>query len=199
MRLPRLSRLACRALLALLPAIASVAHAQQEHSASARALCPPGEPDSLQISWNTPCDSGDWLFEPDVGCRMWDWHPAIEDEATWTGSCKNGLGNGHGVAQWYEHGRPIDRFEGTVVAGQRQGPGRYTWNEDNWYVGHYKDDLPNGPGTALIAGETFVGQWRAGCIVDKAGTVAIGVPRTSCTPPDARVSRLAAPLDGGRQ
>src|SRR5258708_6928935 len=66
--------------------------------------CSPGEPDSVQISWDTPCDSGSWLFEPSVGCRMWDWHPAPEDAPTWTGACKGGKKAGYGVAQWFEHG-----------------------------------------------------------------------------------------------
>jgi hypothetical protein len=138
------------------------------------------EPDSLQISWNTPCDEGNWLYEPGVGCRIWDWHPAPEDVATWTGACNAGLLAGRGVLQWSEHGRPIDRFEGTFVAGKRQGPGRYKWNDADWFIGLYKDDVPDGPGTASIAGQTFSGQWRAGCLTQNARTVAIGVPRNSC-------------------
>jgi hypothetical protein len=142
--------------------------------------CLPIEPDSVQISWNTPCDSGSWLFEPTVGCRMWDWHPDRTDTTTWTGGCKDGILTGYGVVQWYEHGRPIDRFDGTFVAGRRQGPGRYRWNEADWYVGFYDNDVPNGLGTAHIAGQTFSGQWRAGCFRQGVLTVAIGVPRKSC-------------------
>lgn len=32
---------------------------------------------------------------------------------------------GRGVAQWYEHGRPFDHFEGVVRHGKREGFGRY--------------------------------------------------------------------------
>ena len=148
----------------------------------------------MQISWQAPCDKGEWLFEPGVGCRMWDWHPAPEDGATWTGRCQGGTKSGHGIVQWFEHGRPIDRFEGTYLAGRRQGPGRYRWNEDNWYVGQYKDDLPDGLGTAYIAGETLSGRWQAGCFKLGSKTVAIGVARTSCEQMDFRSVR--APVTG---
>jgi len=43
--------------------------------------------------------------EPDVGCRMWDWHPALEDMVIWTGRCKGDPKSGHGIVQWFEHGR----------------------------------------------------------------------------------------------
>ena len=49
--------------------------AQQVALTQAKPDCPPGEPDSLQISWTQPCDSGTWLFDTEAGCRMWDWHP----------------------------------------------------------------------------------------------------------------------------
>ena len=142
--------------------------------------CPSEEPDSVQISWVEPCEQGNWLFDTELGCRMWDWHPDPHDKTSWSGACPKGQKEGRGVLQWYEHGRPIDRFEGTFVAGRRQGPGRYRWNDEDWYVGDYEDDLPNGRGTASIAGETFSGQWQAGCFQHAEKTVAIGVPRTSC-------------------
>src|SRR5689334_1019698 len=141
---------AAGALFAVLLATGTGAGAQDLSAMARPTDCSPVEPDSVQISWDTPCTSGDWLFEPEVGCRMWDWHPFPSDGATWTGQCKAGLKVGRGVVQWFEHGRPIDRFEGAFVAGKRQGPGRYIWNDDDWYVGFYDDDLPNGLGTARI-------------------------------------------------
>jgi hypothetical protein len=169
------------AIAALLTAlIAPGAGAQELSAIGGPADCAPAEPDSVQISWEAPCDSGDWLFEPGVGCRMWEWHPSPSDGATWTGQCRTSQRVGWGVVQWFEHGQPIDRFEGTFVAGKRQGAGRYTWNTDDWYVGLYDADLPNGLGTARIAGETFAGQWQTGCFRHGDKTVAIGVPRTSC-------------------
>ena len=74
--------------------------------------CDVMEPDPLGISWTAPCDEGRWLLDPQSGCRLWDWHPAPEDTSTWTGACPAGRKEGRGVVQWFEHGRPIDRFEG---------------------------------------------------------------------------------------
>lgn len=149
--------------------------------------CLHDEPDSVQINWDTPCQDGLWLMDSQLGCRMWDWHPAPEDRITWTGACRAGNKMGRGVLQWYEHGRPIDRFEGTFVSGHRQGRGRYVWNETDWYEGVYENDLPHGPGTAHIAGEIFAGQWKRGCFTQGARVLAIGVPRTLCEQPQERM------------
>jgi hypothetical protein len=155
--------------------------------------CPVDEPDSVQISWDTPCLQGTWLLDTELGCRMWDWHPAPEDTATWTGICRAGIKAGPGVMQWFEHGRPIDRFEGTYVAGQRQGPGRYRWNEREWFDGVYEGGVPDGPGTAHFAGEVFTGQWHGGCLKQGNRVVAIGVPRKSCGESKYRLARDPVP------
>ncbi len=65
-----------------------MAFAQALPSSSVRQDCPPGEPDSVQISWNEPCEAGTWLLDTELGCRMWDWHPAPEDKAEWSGACR---------------------------------------------------------------------------------------------------------------
>ena len=139
------------------------------------------EPDSVEISWQTPCETGNWLLDTETGCRMWDWHPDLRDHATWTGGCPRGTKDGHGVVQWFEHGQAIDRFEGTFHAGKREGFGRYQWNATDRYEGHYANDVPDGFGAATVAGETFAGEWTKGCFGTGDRTVAIGVPRTSCT------------------
>jgi hypothetical protein len=144
--------------------------------------CPSEEPDTLQISWNQPCDEGGWLFDTETGCRMWDWHPDPNDRAHWTGTCKAGLKDGAGIVQWFEHGLPIDRFEGAFSAGKREGRGRYEWNNDINYVGSYRDGVPDGQGTLKLEKETFSGTWRKGCLSAGERTIAIGVQRSSCRP-----------------
>jgi hypothetical protein len=158
-----------------------MAFAQALPSSSVPQDCPPGEPDSVQISWTEPCEGGAWLLDTELGCRMWDWHPAPEDKATWSGMCRAGLPEGRGTAQWYEHGRPIDRFIGTYRNGKRVGEGQYVWNENVRYEGAYTDDVPNGRGVFRLDGETFAGEWKAGCFAREDGRiVAIGVPRATC-------------------
>lgn len=154
--------------------------AQQFALAPGRSDCAMDEPDSLQISWNSPCEEGDWLLEPGVGCRMWDWHPDKQDKVTWSGACRSGLKEGKGVAQWTEHRQPIDRFEGTYRNGRREGVGRYSWNRADRFEGTYADDLPNGFGTVTLAGTTLSGEWRNGCLKVGDKTVAVGASLESC-------------------
>jgi hypothetical protein len=142
--------------------------------------CPFDEPDSVQISWVAPCEDGNWLFDTETGCRMWDWHPALHDKATWSGACLRGVKEGPGVVQWTEHGLPIDRFEGTYRNGRREGFGRYRWNATDRFEGLYANDLPHGLGTAHLAGETFAGDWQNGCMTKGERVVAIAVPRRTC-------------------
>ena len=133
--LPRTRRLALVLLFATLMTANGMAGAKEPTPLQNGAGCLHDEPDSVQISWEAPCQDGSWLMDTELGCRMWDWHPAPEDKVTWTGACRAGIKMGRGVLQWYEHGRPIDRFEGTFVSGRRQGSGRYVWNETDWYEG----------------------------------------------------------------
>lgn len=147
---------------------------------SVAADCMIDAPDSVETSWSAPCKEGDWVYDGAGGCRMWDWRPQVRDSATWTGACLDGEKNGIGVVQWFEGGAPIDRFEGGYIAGRRQGFGRYAWNTADRFDGHYVDDVPNGLGTAVIGGTTFIGTWKRGCLWQLDWVVAIGVPRTSC-------------------
>jgi hypothetical protein len=162
-------------LLMLVPALALAAAGT--HAAS----CGVAQPDSLQISWTSPCQDGSWDRDPEGGCRLWDWRPAPEDTATWSGACQSGRKEGRGVVQWYEHGRPIDRFEGTFQDGKREGAGRYEWPAGQSYRGTYKADLPNGWGTVTIDGKSFTGTWHHGCLAYGDKLIAIGVLPGACS------------------
>jgi len=151
--------------------------------------CPPEEPDSVQISWVEPCENGNWLFDTELGCRMWDWHPDPHDKASWSGTCSKGKKEGRGVLQWFEHGQRIDRFEGTYRNNRREGFGRYEWNESDRFEGQYVNGVPQGVGTANIAGEVFAGEWRNGCLRKGTRVVAIGVPRRSCADLSVAIDR----------
>jgi len=153
---------------------------QQMAAVSTGGDCPPESPDSLEISWTQPCDEGDWVLDTEVGCRLGDWHPDPNDRVTWSGACEGGSKQGQGVAQWYEHGQAIDRFEGTFRNGKREGFGRYVWAPGVSYVGLYANDVPDGVGTATLLGENFSGTWKNGCLADGGRVVAIGVERSSC-------------------
>jgi MORN repeat protein len=143
--------------------------------------CGTGQPDSLEINWTAPCQDGSWELDPRVGCRLWGWRPDPEDSATWSGNCLSGRKEGSGVVQWYEHGRPIDRFEGVFRHGEREGVGRYDWPAGQRYQGTYVAGLPNGQGTVTIDGASFTGIWHRGCLAQAEKRIAIGVGLDSCS------------------
>jgi len=176
----RLSIYASVLLVAATQWIGASAHAQQLALVPAQPDCPSGEPDSLQISWTDTCEQGDWFLDTRSGCRMWDWYPDLKDRAMWSGACPDGKKEGRGVVQWFEHGQPIDRFEGTYRKNKREGFGRYNWTPQTSFEGTYANDVPNGPGTAKVLGESFVGDWKNGCFTQGTRVVAIGVERSSC-------------------
>ncbi len=173
-------------LLGPLLLVAGTVSAQQLALTPAKTDCPPGEPDSVQISWTAPCETGDWLLETEAGCRMWDWHPDPDDKAQWKGACRAGQPDGEGQVQWYEHGRPIDRFAGTYRDGKREGRGEYTWNDSVRFEGSYSNDLPQGQGVVRIGDVVMSGEWSKGCLAKGGKVVAIGVPRASCGPSTGR-------------
>jgi hypothetical protein len=142
--------------------------------------CDVVKPDTLEINWTAPCQDGSWDLDPQVGCRLWDWSPDPSDTATWSRSCLSGQKEGGGVVQWYEHGRPIDRFEGVFRRGKREGFGRYDWPAGQRYQGIYTADLPNGQGTVTIDGVPFAGNWHRGCLIHGDRRIAIGVPLSAC-------------------
>lgn len=188
----RISIYASVLLIAAAQLAGAPAFAQQLAMAPPQSDCPSEEPDSLQVSWTQPCEEGDWLLDPQAGCRMWDWHPDPQDRAVWSGRCTGGKKDGLGTVQWFEHGQRIDRFEGSYRDGRREGFGRYVWNDETRFEGHYVNDVPNGPGTAILAGETFTGDWRNGCLRKGSQVIAIGVERSTC-------GDLAAQLERPRQ
>jgi hypothetical protein len=145
--------------------------------------CDVAQPDSLEINWTEPCQDGSWDLVLHVGCRLWEWRPDPEETVTWSGSCLSGQKEGRGVVQWYEHGRPIDRFEGVFRHGKREGFGRYDWPAGQRYQGSYMADLPNGQGTIAIDGLSFAGTWRRGCLRQGDKRIAVGVPLSACRDP----------------
>jgi len=86
-------------LITLLTFVPHSAFAADPFTAQEPMACRVDEPDSVQISWDTPCLQDTWLLDAELGCRMWDWHPAPEDTATWTGICSAGIKAGPGVVQ----------------------------------------------------------------------------------------------------
>jgi hypothetical protein len=84
--LPRTRRLALVLLFATLMTANGMAGAKEPTPLQNGAGCLHDEPDSVQISWEAPCQDGSWLMDTELGCRMWDWHNAalcVVGEVAW--------------------------------------------------------------------------------------------------------------------
>lgn len=81
-----------------------------------------------------------WIAAQGSGCRLWNPCHQGEETITWSGACDSGVADGRGVAQWFQGGKPGGRYEG-----------------------EWRDDGPNGSGTARIGSDTYNGTWINGC------------------------------------
>jgi hypothetical protein len=129
---------------------------------------------------------GNWIADPKSGCKVWEVNPVPNAAISWSGGCTNGFAQGRGALQWFENGKPSDRYEGGMASGKingrgvftgadgdryegewrdhkANGRGVYTWGNGERYEGEWRDHLPNGYGTAIVGGQTFTGNWTNGC------------------------------------
>jgi hypothetical protein len=104
-----------------------------------------------------------WETDSRTGCRVWVPIRFPDRVLTWLGPCKDGLGEGPGIAQWSWHGQPNGSFEGTLRGGKAEGPGTLHWPDPTIYTGAFHDGLPNGTGKEVDpAGDGFEGEFRDG-------------------------------------
>lgn len=102
----------------------------------------------------------DWFADPATGCKVWDATPVLGESISWTGGCDNGLAEGHGTLQWFEHGKPTARYEGGYRAGKMNGRGVFRMANGDQYDGEFKDDDFNGLGVYSWAnGDRYDGKW----------------------------------------
>ena len=72
------------------------------------------------------------------------------------------------------------RYEGEFQGDVRAGLGEMTWPNGDTFRGGWRNGLPNGYGEVLMGKELIAGQWRDGCLLDFARTVAVAVALDSC-------------------
>lgn len=72
------------------------------------------------------------------------------------------------------------RYDGEFQGDVRAGFGYMTWPNGDVHRGGWRNGLPNGYGETLMGKELIAGQWRNGCLLDSARTVAVAVPLDSC-------------------
>jgi len=104
-----------------------------------------------------------WSTDQKTGCRVWNLAPQQAETVTWSGACKNGVGQGEGVLQWYESGKPGDRYEGELRDGKQTGHGTITSVDGRSYDGSFRDGNMNGHGVFTYPnGDRYDGEWRNG-------------------------------------
>jgi hypothetical protein len=104
---------------------------------------------------------GGWIADAHTECKVWDPNPQPNESVTWSGACRNGLAQGHGVLQWFQDGKPSERGEGEWLDGKRTGHGGYTMASGEHYEGEWRDSTKNGHGVKVWAsGSRYDGEWR---------------------------------------
>lgn len=132
---------------------------------------------------------GRWWQDANSGCEIWNAAPQEDDEVRWSGGCASGRAEGEGLLVWrYRQGEAwvVDRYEGEMADGKKNGQGKLTnasgySYEGTWkngalngqgiavkpngerYEGAFKDGLPNGKGKARLAnGAVYEGDFKSG-------------------------------------
>ena len=130
-----------------------------------------------------------WVEITDLpGCYLWRTHFHSDQISKWSGECRDGAADGHGVhsvsagsehaayegtgkmvggkasGHWVDEWADGARYEGDYVDGEFHGRGIYTWANGFRYEGEWRDDKPHGYGVGTDpGGDTFNGTWERGC------------------------------------
>jgi hypothetical protein len=82
----------------------------------------------------------EWIADAKTGCKVWNPAPQARETIRWSGGCEGGYAQGKGVLQWYENGRPGDRYDGEYQAGKRNGHGTVTMSTGKRIEGDWRND-----------------------------------------------------------
>jgi hypothetical protein len=81
-----------------------------------------------------------WIADSKTGCKVWNPAPQARETIRWSGSCNSGYAQGKGTLQWYENGKPGDRYEGEYQGGKRNGHGVVTMSNGTRIEGDWRND-----------------------------------------------------------
>ncbi len=110
-----------------------------------------------------PVVAGEWLVDPESGCRIWNGYPEPGESVRWDGPCVDGYAEGSGTLNWFKNGEPNGSYVGERVDGKAHGYGVNVWANGDRYEGFWESDLPHGKGTYTWAnGSGYQGEWVAG-------------------------------------
>ena len=92
-------------------------------------------------------NAGEWVTVDKTQCKIWSTCSAPNLTVSWSGNCESGYASGFGTVIHYENGKEIERYEGQIKMGKRNGKGTYTWANGDKYEGDYVDGKGTGKGT----------------------------------------------------
>ena len=81
-----------------------------------------------------------WIVDSRTGCKVWNPAPQAHETIRWSGGCKGGYAQGKGTLQWFENGRPGDRYDGEYEAGKRSGHGVVVQRNGTRIEGDWRND-----------------------------------------------------------
>lgn len=127
-----------------------------------------------------PAFAQGWTTDQRSGCKVVNAHPQLHETVSWSGGCKDGFAEGRGVLQWAESGRPTERYEGEMRAGEYSGQGDLTPGNGGHYVGEFLHGKANGMGTLTTAEGTLAGTWVNDCYRENGRRAWVGADPASC-------------------
>ena len=126
----------------------------------------------------------EWETDPTSGCEIWDPVPSRQQSFQWSGPCVNGKASGSGVLTTFRDGKAVERYEGEMAEGRREGlgrnekvgsPGGYrgsfrngqahgygriSYSYGGYYEGEFSSGARDGTGVRVFAdGRKYAGQW----------------------------------------
>ena len=95
-------------------------------------------------------------------CRLYDSMSEGTLDIRWTGACKDDYASGDGIFQALgAEDRVLYQYEGSMVAGKRDGTGKVWWVGGDRFEGEYREGVRTGRGTYYWAnGNWYVGDFQ---------------------------------------
>jgi hypothetical protein len=156
---------------------------------------------SWSVAFGQAPQTGDYVPDPDGGCKVFNPHPVAGETVHWSGGCVDGLAQGRGSLQWLHGGKLSERDDGDWNQGRQSGRGTQNWGSGHYegellngepnghgvmtlqssrYEGEFRNGKPNGEGAVTNLQGVFKGKWRDGCLTVEKRRITFAVSSSTC-------------------